>query len=47
MIAGVDAENMGAIRFHERAGFVKVGQLAQVGRKFGRWLDLVFLQRFI
>ena len=45
MIAGVDAENAGSIAFHERLGFEKVAHFHQVGFKFDRWLDLVFLQR--
>jgi L-amino acid N-acyltransferase len=45
MIAGVDAANVAAIRFHERLGFEKSGHLREVGYKFERWLDLVFLQR--
>jgi len=44
MIAGVDAENEASIRFHERLGFERVARFKQVGYKFGRWLDLVFLQ---
>jgi L-amino acid N-acyltransferase YncA len=47
MIAGVDAANQGSIRFHERLGFVRVGCFKEVGRKFDRWLDLVFLQRYL
>jgi L-amino acid N-acyltransferase YncA len=45
MIAGVDAANAASIRFHERLGFEQVGHLHEVGYKFDRWLDLVFLQR--
>jgi phosphinothricin acetyltransferase len=44
LIAGVDAENAASIRFHERLGFERVAHFRQVGFKFGRWLDLVFLQ---
>ena len=47
MIAGVDAANAASIRFHERLGFEQVGHLREVGYKFDRWLDLVFLQRWI
>lgn len=47
MIAGVDAANEASIRFHERLGFEKVAHLREVGHKFDRWLDLVFLQRGI
>ena len=45
MIAGVDAANAASIRFHERLGFTRSGHLREVGYKFDRWLDLVFLQR--
>ncbi|MEO6340051.1 MAG: N-acetyltransferase family protein, partial [Caulobacteraceae bacterium] len=45
MVAGIEAENLASIRLHAAAGFVEVGRLPQVGRKFGRWLDLVFMQR--
>jgi phosphinothricin acetyltransferase len=44
VIAGVDAENVASIRFHERLGFERVAHFKQVGFKFDRWLDLVFLQ---
>jgi L-amino acid N-acyltransferase YncA len=47
MIGAVDAANQGSIRFHERLGFTEVGRFPEVGRKFGRWLDLVFMQRFL
>lgn len=45
IIGGVDAANSASIRFHERLGFTQVGHLREVGYKFERWLDLVFLQR--
>ena len=45
VVAGVDAENVDSLRFHERLGFERVAHFKQVGFKFGRWLDLVFLQR--
>jgi len=44
MVAAVDAANLGSIRFHQRLGFKEVGRLPGVGYKFGRWLDLVFMQ---
>ena len=47
MIAGVDGANEASIRFHERLGFEKAAHLREVGHKFDRWLDLVFLQRWI
>ncbi|WP_158817157.1 GNAT family N-acetyltransferase [Methylocapsa sp. S129] len=47
MIGAVDAANEGSIRFHERLGFARVGHFKEVGHKFDRWLDLVFMQRFL
>jgi L-amino acid N-acyltransferase YncA len=47
MVAGVDGANRPSIRFHERLGFTVAGTLREVGRKFDRWLDLVFMQRRI
>jgi len=44
MIAGIEARNEGSIALHQALGFREVGRLPQVGTKFGRWLDLVFLQ---
>jgi L-amino acid N-acyltransferase YncA len=44
MVAAVESGNAGSIRLHEKVGFARVGLLPQVGTKFGRWLDLVFLQ---
>ena len=44
MVAGIEAGNIGSIRLHEQLGFTQVGLLPQVGMKFGRWLDLAFLQ---
>ena len=45
LIGGVDAENTGSLHFHERLGFERVAHFRQVGFKFNRWLDLIFLQR--
>lgn len=47
MIGGIDAANEGSLRLHEQLGFQRVAHFREVGRKFGRWLDLVFMQRFI
>lgn len=47
IIGGVDADNAASLRFHERLGFERVAHFRQVGFKFGCWLDLVFVQRFL
>jgi phosphinothricin acetyltransferase len=44
MMAGIAAENAGSIALHGALGFREVGRIPQVAEKFGRWLDLVFLQ---
>jgi L-amino acid N-acyltransferase YncA len=44
MIAGIDADNAVSIGLHRSLGFTSVGHFHQVGFKFGRWLDLVFMQ---
>jgi L-amino acid N-acyltransferase len=47
MIAGIDADNVTSIALHEQLGFKVVGHFHEVGFKFGRWLDLKFMQRLI
>lgn len=44
MIGGIEAGNAPSIALHESLGFRQVGLLPQTGAKFGRWLDLAFLQ---
>ncbi|MBA2250153.1 MAG: N-acetyltransferase [Chitinophagaceae bacterium] len=44
IIAGIDASNDVSTRLHESFGFKEVAFFKQVGYKFGRWLDLKFLQ---
>jgi L-amino acid N-acyltransferase len=47
MIAGIDADNVASIGLHRSLGFTQVGRFHEVGFKFGRWLDLVFMQCII
>jgi L-amino acid N-acyltransferase YncA len=47
MIGGIDAANSGSLRMHERLGFERIAHFREVGHKFGRWLDLVFVQRLL
>ena len=44
MVAAIESGNAASIRLHERIGFVTTGQMPQGGTKFGRWLDLTFMQ---
>lgn len=47
MIAGIEATNAASVKLHARFGFVEAGLFREVGRKFDRWLDLVFLQKML
>ena len=44
MVAGIEAGNEASIKLHEKLGFKDAGRLSEVGTKFGKWLDLAFLQ---
>jgi len=45
MVAGIASENEASIALHRKHGFVETGRMAEVGFKFGHWLDLVLMQR--
>ena len=44
IVAGIEATNAASIALHEKFGFRRVALLPEVGFKFGRWLDLAYLQ---
>ena len=44
MVAGIAGENEISIRLHAKYGFAETARMLEVGFKFGRWLDLVFMQ---
>lgn len=47
IIASICATQGPSIRLHARAGFVEVARMREVGFKFGRWLDVVYMQRMV
>ena len=47
IIAGIDAEQDGSVSLHARFGFEHVGWLKQVGFKFGRWLDVIYMELMV
>ena len=44
IIAAIDGENEASVRLHARYGFEHVGRFRQVGYKFNRWLDVVYME---
>lgn len=47
VIARVTQDNEPSIALHRACGFVLVGVEREVGRKFGRWIDVAVLQRML
>ena len=47
LVAAIDGDNEASLRFHEQLGFREVARMPQTGQKFGRWLDLVLMQRIV
>ncbi len=47
IIASISADQEASIGLHAAAGFVEVGRMRELGVKFGRWLDCVYMQRLL
>ena len=50
-IAFIDPEDkhltQDSVRFHERMGYTKVAHFHQCGKKFGRWYDMIWMEKLI
>ena len=44
IIAGIDATQTASLALHAKYGFVQVGHLREVGFKFCRWLDVIYME---
>jgi phosphinothricin acetyltransferase len=44
MMACIESSNAPSVALHQRLGFELVGTAREVGRKFGRWLDLTMMR---
>ena len=47
VIASISGDQEGSIALHRKFGFTEVGRLRQAGKKFGKWLDWVYMQKMI
>jgi len=47
LVGVITSENVGSITLFEKCGYFKVGHLKNIGKKFGRWLDVVSYQKEI
>jgi len=45
MIAVIGGAEPASVRLHAAAGFTEAGRMRSVGRKFGRWLDTLYMQK--
>ena len=47
IVAGIEASNEASITLHKKFGFAEVAHFKEVGFKFGRWMDLKFLELIV
>lgn len=45
LMAGITLPNAASVALHERLGFTPVGVMREVGRKFGRYWDVLWMDR--
>ena len=45
LYAGITVPNDASIALHTKMGFREAARYTEVGRKFGRWLDVVWMER--
>ncbi|MBI2566711.1 MAG: N-acetyltransferase [Candidatus Schekmanbacteria bacterium] len=47
VLARIADGNPASVHLHERAGFRHVGRMFEVGYKFGRWIDVLVMQKML
>ena len=47
LISDISSDNSGSIRFHEKHGFTRAGELKGIGEKFGRKFSITLMQKVL
>ena len=47
LVGVIDSENLPSIGFHRKCGYEFAGTVREAGRKFGRWLSIVYYQKIL
>lgn len=45
ILASISSENEESLRFHQKNGFEECGRFKKVGKKFGRYFDILWMQK--
>ncbi|KKH61762.1 phosphinothricin acetyltransferase [Methanosarcina mazei] len=47
LLANVSSKNEASLNFHLKKGFIECGRFKKVGSKFGKYFDIVWMQKFL
>ena len=47
LVGVIDSENLPSIELHRKCGYEYAGTMREAGRKFGRWLTIVYYQKIL
>lgn len=47
ILAGVTSEQNASLALHQSLGFTEAARFKELGFKFGKWLDVIYLQRMV
>ena len=45
LLVSISSENHASIKFHEKHGFSKCGEFHKIGKKFGRYFDVIWMEK--
>lgn len=47
LLANVSSKNEASLKFHLKHGFIECGRFRDAGTKFGKYFDIIWLQKFL